>query len=56
MLSSTCNAACGNLAAELPAAVLDQPLTIDINPPSPVQPASARLDLPTLSVRAAIID
>jgi hypothetical protein len=31
MLSSTCNAARANLAAELPAAVLDQLLTIDIN-------------------------
>jgi hypothetical protein len=56
MLSSTCTAARANLAAELPAAVLDQILTIEINPPSPVQPVSARLDRPTLSVRAAIID
>jgi hypothetical protein len=31
MLSSTRNAARANLAAELPAAVLDQLLTIDIN-------------------------
>jgi hypothetical protein len=39
MLSSTCNAACANLAAELPAAVLDQLLTIDINTASPVRAA-----------------
>jgi hypothetical protein len=56
MLSSTRNAARANLAAELPATVLDQLLTIDINPPSPVQPASARLERPTSPVRAAIID